>query len=458
MQSAIVDSSLPSSLARWTLWLRSRRDRLKFLEDMASRGDVVRATIGPWTVHFVTHPDLIKELLVNQARKVVKGLGLQRARRVLGNGLVTSEGEVHHRQRRLSQPAFHRQRLLGYGASMVELSARYRDSLRDGEERDMHVEMMRLTLAVVGKTLFGADIEGDAFEIGEALGDFIRSFNFMLLPFYEYFEKLPLGPIRRVTNARNRLDRIIYRLVSQRRQSGRDHGDLLSMLMAATDSESDGSGMSDEQLRDECVTLLLAGHETTANALTWALYLLSQNPAVETRLLAEIDRVLGDRLPTVADLPELAYVEQVVAESLRLYPPVFSIARLIVEPVSFEGYTLPAGTLALIPIWAIHRLPRYYADPSRFDPDRFTPEARAARPRYSYMPFSHGPRNCIGEHFAWMEAVLMLSTLLQRFQFRLVPGQSVELSPMLTLRSKHGMRLRVCARAPKKAANPPLPC
>lgn len=445
-----LDHGLPSQLARWVNYLKLRRSRLPFVEEIVAKGDLVHLEIGPYRVCFVSNPDYIHELLVNQARKVKKGVGLERVARLLGGGLLTSEGEHHHRQRRLSQPAFAKQRLQSYGAAMIDFTARYRDQLVDGQERDMHVEMMRLTLNIVGKTLFDADVEGDAVEIGQALSDFLHSFTFMLGPFFEYLEKLPLPPVRRLAAARTRLDRIMYRLIEERRRSGRDHGDLLSMLMGATDVEADGGGMTDLQLRDECLTLLLAGHETTANALTWTLYLLSQHPAVETRLLAQIDEVLGPypngRLPTVADLPRLPYVEQVVAESLRLFPPAFMLARRVLEPVQLGSETLAPSTLAVIPIWALHRSPRYFPDPLRFDPDRFTAEARAARPRHVYLPFSFGPRNCIGEHFAWMEAVLLLTVLSQRFQFRLAPGQKVVPQPVLTLRPMYGMRMRVCAR------------
>ncbi len=448
MQPVTVDHGLPPSLARWALWVHSRRNRLRFLEEMARAGDFVRVEIGPSVIYYLLAPELIKELLVTQARKVEKGLALQRARRALGEGLLTSEGEMHQRQRRLVQPAFARQRLLGCGRSMVELAARYRDGLRDGDERDMHRELMRLTLGIVGKTLFDSDVERDSAEVGRALDAFVGSFLFLVLPGFNLLEKLPLPPVRRIASARKSLEAVIYRLIAERRQSGRDHGDLLSMLMAATDTEteSDGGKMSDAQLRDECITLLLAGHETTANALTWTLYLLSQHPAVESRLLSVLDEVLGERLPTVADLPRLGYVEQVFAEALRLYPPVYTLPRLIVEPVELDGYTMEPGALAVVPIWAIHRHPRYYPEPLRFDPDRFTAETRAARPRYTYLPFSHGPRNCVGEHFAWMEGVLLLSTLLQRFQFRLLPGQRVEPVAQLTLRPKYGMRMRVSAR------------
>lgn len=454
MIQTVARSLLPAKLRdraeAWQQFFAMRRDRLGFMEKLAQRGEpLVELTLAIYHVYVLFDPDDIKEILVNQTRKVRKGLGLERAKEVLGEGLLTAEGEAHLRQRRLVQPAFHKQRLRGYGSAMVDCTARYRETLADGQIRDVHQEMMRLTLAVVGRALFDIDTSADEAQIGQALHDFLQSFNFTMLPFYPLVKALPLPQVRKIAASRASLDALIYRIIDERRRSGRDHGDLLSMLIAATEGEGEGkSSLSDQQLRDECITLILAGHETTANALTWTLYLLSQHPQIESRLLAEIDRVLGGRLPTVDDVPQLVYCEQVVAESLRLYPPVYAFARTVVEPIELgAGRRLEPGSLAIIPTRMIHRSPRYYPDPERFDPERFTPEARASRPRLAYLPFSYGPRNCIGEHFAWMEAVLILAGLLQRFQFRLAPGQSVEPEPLITLRPRYGMRMRVCARA-----------
>ena len=284
---------------------------------------------------------------------------------------------------------------------------------------------MQLTLAIVGKTLFDSDIEVDAAEVGVALESFMRSFTFLMLPGIEYLEKLPLPPVKRIRQSVETLDRIIYQMIAERRQSGRDHGDLLSMLITAQDDQGDGSGMTDRQLRDECVTLMLAGHETTSNALTWALYLLSQNPAVEAKLHAELDAVLGDRSPTPADLPQLTYTEKVFAESMRLYPPAWMMARRVIEPLQLGEHTLPVGCMVFLSPWAVHHDARQFPDPYRFDPERFTPEAKAARHRFAYFPFSGGPRNCIGEGFAWTEGILVLAALTRRWRFRLSPTQKV---------------------------------
>ncbi len=452
----MLPSAAKDRIQAWQNFWALRQDRLKFIDTLAARGEpLVDTRISLYHVYVLFDPDDIKEILVNQTRKVHKGMGLERAKEVLGEGLLTAEGEAHLRQRRLVQPSFHKQRLRGYGSAMIDCTTQYLGDLADGQTRDMHTEMMRLTLRIVGRTLFDVDTSADADQIGECLHNFVQSFNFTMLPFYPLIRNLPLPQVRRIHATRAALDRYIYRIIDERRQSGRDHGDLLSTLIAATDGDGEGkSSLTDTQLRDECVTLLLAGHETTANALTWTLYLLSQHPAIEGRLLAEIDAVLGDRAPTVDDLPRLAYCEQVVAESLRLYPPAYAIARRVLEPVELTGgRRLEPDSLAVIPVRAIQRLPRFYPDPERFDPDRFTPEARAGRPRFAYLPFSHGPRNCIGEHFAWMEAVLVLATLLQRYQFRLAPGQAVEPEPLITLRARHGMRMRVCARRRPGQAN-----
>jgi cytochrome P450 len=383
---------------------------------------------------------------VTQARKLVKGRGLERAKRLLGDGLVTSEGDFHLRQRRLSQPAFHRQRLYTYAQAMAKLGERYVRTLVPGQVRPMHEDLLKLTLAIVGKTLFDSDIEGDAQQVGIALSRFLESFLFLMLPGAHLLEKLPLPQTRRIRGSVEMLDRIIYELIGQRRSSGRDHGDLLSMLIAAQDAEGDGSGMTDKQLRDELLTLMLAGHETTANGLTWALYLLSQHPQAEARLHAELDAVLGDRPPTPDDLPQLGYVEQVFAEALRLYPPAWILSRRCIEPLQLGTITVPVGSLVFISTWVVHRDPQRFPEPERFQPERFSPEAKAALHRFAYFPFSHGPRNCIGESFAWTEGVLVLATLARRWKFRLAAGQKIAVEPLLTLRPKYGMNMVVHPR------------
>ena len=426
--------------------LRLRADFLGFLGEVAREyGDAASFRLGGERYLLLNHPDLIRDVLVTHQRLFAKGRALEQARRLLGNGLLTSEGETHLRQRRLAQPAFHRDRVAGYGETMVRCAARARDRWRDGQTLDMHAEMMRVTLAIVGKTLFDADVEGDAEEIGHALEDTLAAFSLSMLPFGEWLERVPLPATRRLMRARATLDRTIYRLIAERRASGEDRGDLLSMLMQATDTDGDGTGMSDEQLRDEALTLFLAGHETTANALSWTWYLLSQHPDVAARLHEEVD-ALGHE-PAFADLPTLSFARRIVSESIRLYPPAYAIGRRALEPYSFAGFTVPARTIVLVSTYLQHRDPRWWAEPDRFDPDRWTPEATAARPKFSYFPFGAGTRVCIGEQFAWSEAVLVLATLAQRWKPEMVPGHPVVLQPRITLRPKHGLRMTLRRRA-----------
>jgi cytochrome P450 len=372
---------------------------------------------------------------------------LQRAKRLLGEGLLTSEGDFHRRQRRIAQPAFHRDRIASYAEKMVEYAARTRERWTDGATVDIHQEMMRLTLAIVARTLFDADVNAEADEIGSALGDIMGLFGFLLFPFSEYLEKLPLPPVRRMERARERLDRIVYRIIDERRASGKDHGDLLSILLRATDLEGDGTGMTNEQLRDECLTLFLAGHETTANLLTWTWYLLSQNPEVERRFHEEVDTVLAGGLPTAADFPRLPFTEMVLAESMRLYPPAWSVARLNFEPYSLGPYHFPPRTLFVMVEYLMNRDVRWFPEPESFRPERWTPEQKAARPKFVSFPFGGGPRQCIGEGFAWMEGVLLLAALGQQWRMRLDPGQRVAIQPQITLRPKYGMRMRLERRA-----------
>jgi cytochrome P450 len=389
--------------------------------------------------------------LVTRADHFHKGRALQRSKRLLGEGLLTSEGEHHRRQRRLAQPAFHRKRIESYGAAMVDYAARDSARWRDGETLDMTQEMMRLTLAIVGKTLFDAEVESEADEIGVALTELLELFQMLLLPYSEYLERLPLPANRRFTRARAKLDAVIYRIIDERRAGGADRGDLLSMLLLAQDEEGAGGGMTDEQLRDEALTIFLAGHETTANALAWTWYLLSQNPDAEAKLHAELDAVLaGGRLPTVEDLPQLRYTEMVLAESMRLYPPAWTIGRLAVREYAVGDYVAAEGTLVLVSQYVMHRDPRFFPEPLRFDPERWTPEAKEARPPYAYFPFGGGARRCIGEGFAWMEGTLIIAAIARRWRMRLVPDHPVVTHPRMTLRAKHGIRMTMEERGEKR--------
>jgi cytochrome P450 len=428
--------------------LEMGRDPLAFLSNLRTTyGDIARVPLGGETLYLFSHPDLVRDVLVTNHKNFHKGRGLERAKNLLGEGLLTSEGEYHLRQRRLAQPAFHRQRVSAYGATMSAYAATRRDRWRAGTEIDVHQEMMALTLAIVGKTLFDADVEHEAAEIGAALATTFESFHFgFFLPFGELLERLPLPATLRFKKARARLDATIYRMIEERRQAGVDRGDLLSMLLLAQDTEGDGSGMSDLQLRDEAMTIFLAGHETTANLLTWTLYLLSQHPDVERRVHAEIDTALGRRLPSAGDLAVLPYTRMVLAESMRLYPPAWIVGRRAMGPFEANGYSIPARSIVLLCQYVMHRDERWFPEPERFDPDRFLPERQAERPKFAHFPFGGGPRVCIGEQFAWMEGVILLATIAQRWRLRLVPGHPVALQPIITLRPKYGMRMRVESR------------
>jgi cytochrome P450 len=303
--------------------------------------------------------------------------------------------------------------------------------------------MSRLTLAIASKTLFDADVEEDARDIGAALSTIIQLFPRFMLPFSNLLGKLPLPSNRQAAQARKLLDTVIYRIIQERRVSGVDKGDLLSMLLTARDEDGDGSGMSDQQLRDEAMTIFLAGHETTAMLLTWTWYVLSQHSAVEARLHAELDTVLTGRLPTVEDIPRLPYTRMVLAETMRLYPPAWIIGRRAIASYEVGGYVIPAKSIVVLSPYITQHDARFFSAPEVFDPQRWTPEAEAARPKFAYFPFGGGARQCIGEGFAWMEGSVALATLAQQWRMRLVPGHSVALKPLLTLRPKYGMRMRL---------------
>lgn len=424
-----------------------RRGPLPFFQNLAAQyGDISYFRLGPQEAFFLNHPDLIKDVLVTNHQNFHKGLALQRAKRLLGEGLLTSEEDFHRRQRRLAQPAFHRARIASYASVMTDYASETRARWHDGDTLDMSEEMMRLTLGIVGKTLFDADVVSDAREVGEAMTVVMDLFNTITIPFFELIQKLPLPQLRRFDAAKARLDALIYRLIEERRRSSEDRGDLLSMLLLAQDIEGDGGAMTDKQLRDEVMTIFLAGHETTANALTWTWYLLSQNPAVEEKLHEEIDRVLAGRLPAFADVAQLKYTEMVLAEAMRLYPPAWATGRLAKVETEIAGYNVPAKALVLMSQYVMHRDARYFPEQLKFDPERWQATVRESRPQFSYFPFGGGPRRCIGEGFAWMEGVLLIAALAQHWRMRLVPNHPVALKPVITLRPKHGMRMTVNSR------------
>jgi cytochrome P450 len=418
------------------------RDPLGYMVKIAAEyPDMAYFRLGNQRTFLMTNPEYIHDVLVANDWNFLKGRGLKRAKKILGNGLLTAEGNFHRRQRRLSQPAFHKQRIAAYAATMSEFAARTRDTWKAGEKRDIAQDMMRLTLAIVAKTLFDADVENEAREIGQALGEVLEIFSTFSSPLTEITDKLPLPKNIRAQKGKERLDETIYRIIAEHRKTNEDRGDLLSMLLMAQDEEEGSGGMSDDQLRDEVMTLFLAGHETTANALTWTWYLLSQNPDVESKLHAEIDTVLGGRLPTFEDVPNLKYTEMIMTEAMRLYPPVWVMGRRSISGIKIGGYYIPPKSIILLSQYAIHHDKRFYPEPEKFNPERWTSEQAKSLPKMAYFPFGGGPRLCIGEQFAWMEGILLIAAIAQKWKLRLVPGHKVELQPLITLRPKHGMKM-----------------
>ena len=420
------------------------RDTLAFVERCAREfGDVVLTRFLYVPAYFLFNPEHIEYVLATGSKNFVKPMSLRSPffLRLVGNGLVTSEGEFWRRQRRLAQPAFHRERVASYGETMVEFTERTLARWREGEERDAHAEMMRLTQNIVVETLFTADVSAEADEIGEALSRIVRPFASQATLKWILDNRLPTPGHLRFNRDVRKIDRFVYRIISERRASGEDTGDLLSMLLRAQDE--DGSRMTDRQLRDELMTLFLAGHETTALALTWAWVLLARSPEAEERLASELSECLGGRAPTVADLPRLRYAEWVIKESMRLYPPAYAVGREAVRDCEVGGYSVPAGMQVFAFQWAVQRDPRWYDEPAEFRPERWHEETASRLPKFAYFPFGGGPRQCIGNSFATMEAVLVLSTIARRFRLRLADSHAVELLPAMSLRPKGGVWLKL---------------
>jgi cytochrome P450 len=436
-------------LKRWTLGPLNANPLEYFPKLAREYGDIAGMRILNFRTIFINHPDVIEEVLVTHARKYSKGRVLRANRHVFGEGLLTSEGDFWLRQRRLAQPAFHRERIASYAATMVDYTQQLLRGWRDGEERDAHQEMMRLTLQIVGKTLFDADVESDAQEVGKSLERLLEiGANFRRTIFVPHW--IPTPTNLRVKREIAGIEKILYRIIEGRRASGRDAGDLLSMLLHAQDE--DGSQMTDRQLRDETLTLFLAGHETTACALSWTWLLLAQNPAVEAKLHAELDAVLGDRAPSLDLLPDLTYAAHVVTESLRLYPPAWGMARIVTEDHELAGYPMTKGMGVAMAQWVVHRDPRWYEAPEEFRPERWEGDLLKRLPRFAYFPFGGGPRQCIGNTFALMEATLILAAIAQKFRLRLVTNHPVVPLPSITLRPRHGIRVTLESREKAEAS------
>lgn len=420
-----------------------RRDVLgMFTRALREYGDVFRYQFGPFTAVAFVRPECVREVLVDKAECFEKSRFTEGLIPVVGNGLLTSRNDFHKRQRKLAAPAFHHQRIAGYADLMANYAEHLQRTWRNGETIDISSEMMALTLRIVGKTLFDADVQAESKEIGDAATQVLhfitaRNLNLLAPPL-----NWPTPGNRRFAQAMRRLDDTIYRIIRERRASGEDKGDLLSMLLHAQDQD-DGTGMSDLQLRDEVMTIFLAGHETTANGLAWALYLLSRNPDKYQKLRDEAVNVLGGRTPAFDDLLRLPYALQVFKESLRLYPPAYVFGRIAMRNVTICDYAIPSGVAVAISPYVLHRRADNFPEPEQFIPERFTPEAEAQLPKYAYLPFGGGPRVCIGNQFALMEGQLILATLAQRVRFELAPGQRIEPEPLVTLRPRGGIRMVV---------------
>jgi cytochrome P450 len=423
-------------------------DRLGFLDRCArDYGDVVALRFAHRKLVMVNHPDLVEEVLVTRNRQFIKHFALRIAKNTMGEGLLTSEGDFWRRQRRLAQPAFHREKVAGHAAVMVDYTVRMLRGWADGQVRDVQDDMMRLTLEIIAKCLFDADVSADSADASAAMDMVLRCFTDRVNGFLPVPDFLPTPTNLRLWRAMKRLDGIIYDVIAARRASREDRNDLLSMLLEANDPvEEGGAGMTDRQLRDEAMTLFMAGHETTANTLAWIWFLLSGHPEVEARLHAELDEVLPDRPPTFGDLPRLAYAERVVTEALRLYPTVWLLGREAIEPTEVGGHPIAPGTTIYMSQWIIHHDPRWFDDPLTYNPDRWADGLAKKIPRYAYFPFGGGPRICIGNAFSMMETTLLLATIARQFRPRVVHPEKVVPLPTMTLRPRDGIEVKLEAR------------
>jgi cytochrome P450 len=433
--------------------LRAWREPISLMVEAASGyGDVALLRFGPFLRYYVLGSvGGVHHVLQANAKNYVKSRNYAGLKYVLGHGLLTSEGEFWKRQRRLAQPAFHHQRLPRFAETMARLANEHAGRWPVGETVDMHAAMMRLTFRIVGQTLFSADVEGDAAEIGEALEVGLRWAQDYAEQIVRVPPWVPTPSNVRFRRALSRLDALVLRIIRERMASASDPDDLVGLLMAVRD-EVTGERMSERQLRDEVMTIVLAGHETTANALAFTLHLLARHPEVEQRLHAEVDAELGGRAPAFGDLPRLPYAARVVQEGLRLYPPAWCFEREAIADDVIEGFHVPAGSMIALCPYTLHRSTRYWTEPERFDPDRFLPERSSDRPKQAYLPFGDGPRVCIGKAFAMMEATIILAVVAQRFRVGTTEkGAELDLDPGVTLRPRGGVSLRLWARGTSRS-------
>jgi cytochrome P450 len=431
-----------------------RSDPIRTFLDAADQyGDVVHLKAGPYHGYLLSNPADIKHVLQDNARNYHKSPLYDRLRDGLGNGLLTSEDALWLRQRRLAQPAFHRQRLIGMADMMVSCTARVLDQWdrRAGEPFDLVSEMMSLTQAIIVRTMFSTDL-GSASEIVNRTWPIINQRIGETFWSTKLETRLPIPANRRFARALHELDTVVYRIIAERRESGREESDLLSMFLAARDEET-GEGMTDRQLRDEVTTMLLAGHETTSLLLSWTYYVLSQHPEAEQRIADEVDAVVGDGVPGFAHLERLTWTRMVLEEVLRLYPPAWGFSRLALKDDEIAGYRVPAGSIVYLIPFVLHRRPTLWPEAERFDPERFAPGREAGRHRFAYLPFGAGPRGCIGNQFAMVEAQLIVSAIAQRYRIDLLAGQRIRPEPLITLRPKPGIRATLVKRVLRPVAH-----
>ena len=435
-------------------WVKMGSPILLFEHLLKTYGNIAHYRFMGTPIVFINDPEYIREILINQAASFVKERTVRRMKVLLGEGLITSDGPIHMRQSRIAAPAFHRQRINAYADQIVTCAATQRDTWQPGQQLDISAASMALSLEIVARTLFNTEVTGDIRRINDEVNTIMDLYNFIVaFPRVESFLHLPIPGLIKFRRSKARLDAVVNRLIAEHRAAATDKGDLLSMLISSRDEEdTQNAGMSDEQIRDEVLTIFLAGYETVAHALTWTWYLLSQNPEVEARLHAELDAVLGtgptQRLPTLADYPSLRYTEQVFAESMRLYPPAWAMGRMSTQPITLGPYRIPAGAHFFFSQYMMSRTPQYFPDPLRFDPDRFTPENKAARPKFAYFPFGGGRRQCIGESFAWMEGVFAIATIAQRWRMTYLGATPPVPQAKITLRPRDPLMMQLIPRHP----------
>jgi cytochrome P450 len=437
----------PKGISALACCVSRQRDPLRELSKLARRyGDIVHMQLGKRHDYLINHPDHIKAILCapqsEMARSTPPGL-----KRLLGSGLLTSQGNYHRHHKRILAPTFHKELVRQWSSTIIRYCVRLRDSWCDGQEIDIEHEMQRLTLAIVLQGLLSVDLEEHTNEIARAANTLVEMIHCRTLPVIDdLLDKIALGRIRQFNHARAQFDSIVYRMIGERRAAISHPQDLLSNLLQVRDEETGSSALTDDEIRDEIVTMLVAGYETTAHALTWTWYLLSQHPESEKKRCAELDAMLQGRLPAVEDLESLPYNRMVLSEAMRLYPPVWIVARRNPNPWSLGNDTFPAGSFIFVSQYLMHRDPRFFSDPERFDPERWTPEMAAQRPKYSYFPFGGGPRQCIGEGLARLISLLVTATIGQRWQLALAQHKKIELEPLITLRPKYGIRMIIKRR------------